>query len=45
VLGSLVRNLVLLPVNSLVENLLYPTLVLVALVVLGQLTGLIAPIG
>jgi hypothetical protein len=42
-LGSLVRNLLLLPLNSLVENLSYPALILFVLVLLGQATGLIAP--
>jgi hypothetical protein len=45
VLGSLVRNLVLLPLHSFVQNLLYPALILVALVALGHSTGLIAPPG
>ena len=44
-LGSLVRNLVLLPLNSFVGNLLSPALILAVLVVLGHLTGLIAPAG
>ena len=44
-LGSLVRNLVLLPLNSFVQNLLYPALILAALVALGHSTGLIAPPG
>jgi hypothetical protein len=43
VLGSLVRNLLLLPLNSLIENLSYPALLLFVLVLLGHSTGLIAP--
>jgi hypothetical protein len=45
VLGSLVRNLLLLPLNGLVENLLYRVLILVVLVLLGHAAGLIAPPG
>jgi hypothetical protein len=45
VLGSLVRNLLLLPLNSLLENLSYPALLLFVLVLLGHSTGLIAPPG
>jgi hypothetical protein len=44
-LGGLVRNLLLLPLNSLVETLSYPALMLCVLVLLGQATGLIAPPG
>ena len=44
-LGSLVRNLATLPLNGFVENLLYPALMLAALVVLGHLTGLIGAAG
>jgi len=43
VLGSLARNLATL--NGFVENLLYPALILAALMVLGHLTGLIGPAG
>jgi hypothetical protein len=45
VLGSLVRTLLLLPLNSLIENLSYPALLLFVLVLLGHSTGLIAPPG
>ena len=45
VLGSLVRNLLLLPLNSFIENLSYPALLLFVLVLLGHSTGLIAPPG
>ena len=44
-LGSVVRNWVLLPLNSFVQSLLYPALILGTLVALGHLTGLIAPPG
>jgi hypothetical protein len=45
VLGSLVRNLLLLPLNGLVENLFYRVLIVVVLVLLGHAAGLIAPPG
>jgi hypothetical protein len=45
VLGSLVRNLLLLPLNSFIENLSYPALLLFVLVLLGHSTGLVAPPG
>jgi hypothetical protein len=45
VLGSLVRNLLLVPLNSLIENLSYPALLLFVLVLLGHSAGLIAPPG
>ena len=44
-LGSLVRNLLQLPLNSFIENLSYPALLLFVLVLLGHSTGLIAPPG
>ena len=44
-LGSLVRNLLLWPLNGLLENLFYRLLILVVLVLLGQAAGLIAPPG
>ena len=36
------RNLLLLPLNSFIENLSYPALLLFVLVLLGHSTGLIA---
>ena len=42
-LESLIRNLLLLRLNSFAQNLLYPALILAALVALGHSTGLIAP--
>ena len=44
-LGSLMRNLLLLPLNSFIENLSYPALLLFVLVLLGHSTGLVAPPG
>jgi hypothetical protein len=45
VLGSLIRNLLLWPLNSFVGSLLYPALILFVLVLLGKSTGLVAPPG
>jgi hypothetical protein len=45
VLGSLVRNLLLVPLNSLIENLSYPALLLFVLVLLDHSAGLIASPG
>jgi hypothetical protein len=45
VLVSLIRHLLLWPLNSLVASLLYPALVLLVLVLVGQSTGLVAPPG
>ena len=44
-LGSLIRSLLLWPLNGLVGSLLYPALILCLLVLLGQSTGLVAPPG
>ena len=44
-LGSFVRNLLLSPLNGFMGSLLYPALILFALVLLGQSAGLVAPPG
>ena len=44
-LGSLIRGLLLWPLNSFVGSLRYPALILFLLVLLGQSTGLVAPPG
>jgi hypothetical protein len=44
-LGSLIRSLLLWPLNGLVASLLYPGLILFLLVLLGQSTGLVTPPG
>ena len=41
-LGTLIRNPALSRLASVVEELLYPALLVMALVVLGHLTGLVA---
>ena len=41
-LGTLIRNLALSRLAGVFEELLYPALILMALVTLGHLTGLIA---
>ena len=44
-LGSLIRNLLLWPLNSFVGSLFYPALILFVRVLLGKSTGLVAPPG
>ena len=44
-LVSLIRTLLLWPLNGFFGGLLYPALILFVLVLLGQSTGLVAPPG